>query len=97
MSRRERTPFGKKGLVEMTYTGVARGKTIELDERVPYPEGQLVKISIEPIRSRARKGSPQEILAIVKSLPEIDLEYVAELERGIACGQMPVRSRSIFE
>lgn len=70
----------------MTYTGIARGKTIELEEQVPFPDGQLLKIAIDPIFARTTPSSPSDILTIVRSLPDIDLEDVAELERVIACG-----------
>lgn len=81
----------------MTYTGIAKGKTIELEERVPFPDGQRVKIAIEPILAKAKSGSPSDILTIVRSLPDIDVEDVAELERLIACGKLPISSKSIFD
>jgi len=81
----------------MTYTGIARGKTIELEEQVPYPDGQRVKIAIEPIYAKAKPGSPSDILTVVRSLPDIALEDVAELERVIACGKLPVSSKGIFD
>jgi hypothetical protein len=45
----------------MTYKGIARGKIIELEERLPYSEGQAVSVSVEALRPDALPGSPAEI------------------------------------
>jgi hypothetical protein len=34
----------------MTYKGVAKGKIIELEEALPYSEGQAVSVSVEALR-----------------------------------------------
>lgn len=34
----------------MNYKGIAKGKTIELEEPLPYPQGQPVSVSVEPLR-----------------------------------------------
>jgi hypothetical protein len=31
------------------YKGIANGKTIKLDKLLPYPKGQPVKVSVEPL------------------------------------------------
>ena len=96
MCNQATTDFGRK-VFEMTYTGVARGRTIELDEGVPYSDGQSVKIAIEPIPATVKNSTPHEVLAAVRSLPDIDLEDIAELERTIAFGMMPVEARSVSD
>lgn len=41
----------------MTYKGVAKGKIIELEEALPYSDGQAVSVSVEAcIQTSARVG-----------------------------------------
>lgn len=41
----------------MTYKGIAKGKTIELEEPLPYSEGQPVSVSIEGSALRVQRLS----------------------------------------
>lgn len=46
----------------MTYKGVAKGKIIELEESLPYSEGQAVSVSVEtlhPPSTRVGADDPQ--------------------------------------
>jgi hypothetical protein len=42
----------------MRFRGVARGKIIELDEVLPYAEGCLVNVIVEPENVIPQPGSP---------------------------------------
>jgi hypothetical protein len=44
----------------MTYKGVARGRTIELDESLPFPEGEPVSVSVQPLKAKLGPGSAEE-------------------------------------
>ena len=81
----------------MTYKGVAKGKIIELEEPLPYAEGQAVSVSIEPLHREFRPGSPPAILKAMRDLPRLDPKDVDELERVIAQGKLPVRTQGLFE
>jgi hypothetical protein len=80
----------------MTYKGVAKGKIIELEEPLPYAEGQPVDVSIEPLRRELDPGSPAVILKVMRNLPRIDPKDVDELERVIEQGRLPVRTQGLF-
>ncbi len=80
----------------MTYRGVAKGKTIELEEPLPYCEGQLVSVSVEPLRSEDQAGSPIAIVKVMRNLPLLDPEDVDALEQAIERGKLPVRTQGVF-
>jgi hypothetical protein len=72
----------------MAYNGVVKGKTIELEEPLPYPEGQPVRVSVEPITAQLRPGSPAAIRQVMHAAPHLRPEDVDELERAIALGKL---------
>ncbi len=80
----------------MTYRGVAKGKTIELEEPLPYCEGQLVSVSVEPLRPEDQAGSPLAIVKVMRDLPSLDPEDVDALEQAIERGKLPVRTQGVF-
>jgi len=73
----------------MSYKGVANGRIIELEEPLPYTEGQRVSVLIEP-------ASPMSILKVLQNLPDIAAEDVDELEGLIKSGKLPVRIQGEF-
>jgi hypothetical protein len=81
----------------MTYRGLARGRTIELDEPLPYPEGQPVNVAVQPITTPFPPGSPAAIRKVMHEPPHLDPEAVAELERAIEEGQLPVQQEGVFD
>ena len=81
----------------MIYRGVIRGKVIELDTLLPYPEGQPVSVSVEPLSAQLRPGSPEAIRQGMCQPPHLNSEDVRELERAIAEGKLPVRLESVFD
>jgi hypothetical protein len=84
--------------VEMTVKGIIRGQTIELDEPLPYPEGEVVELNVQPAAGAlGRAGSPAAILAAMRSVPHVEPEAVDELERAIEEGKRPVSFRGVFD
>jgi hypothetical protein len=81
----------------MTYRGVARGKTIELEEALPYPEGQSVTVSVEAMARDHLPGSPAAILEAMHDIPHLSAEDIDALERAIEQGRLPVRQGGIFD
>lgn len=81
----------------MTYKGVAKGKIIELEEALPYSEGQAVSVSVEALHPDLQPGSAAAILKVMRSLPDLNPDDVDELERLIRQGTLPVRMRGEFE
>ena len=81
----------------MTYKGIAKGKIIELEEPLPYSEGQPVSVSIEPFGPENQPGSPAAILKVLRDLPHISAEAVDELERVIEQSKLPVRVQREFK
>jgi hypothetical protein len=81
----------------MTYRGVAKGKIIELEETLPYSDGQAVSVSVEALHPDLQPGSAAAILKVRRSLPDLNPDDVDELERLIRRGRLPVRMRGEFE
>jgi hypothetical protein len=80
----------------MRYKGIAKGKFIELEETLPYSEGQPVNVSIEPFDREFQPGSPVAILKTMRNLPRINPKDVDELEHVIEQGRLPVREKDLF-
>jgi hypothetical protein len=81
----------------MTYKGIVRGKTIQLEEQLPYPEGQPVSVSVEPLEEKPRPDLPAVIRQIMHEPPHLSWEEVDELERAIGEGKLPVYQRGMFD
>jgi hypothetical protein len=81
----------------MTYKGVAKGKIIELEEALPYSDGQAVSVSVEALHPDLQPGSAAAILRVMRSLPDLNPDDVEELERLIRQGRLPVRMQGEFE
>ena len=67
----------------MTYRGVAKGKIIELEENLPYCDGQPVSVSVEALHPDFQSGSAAAILKVMRGLPDLNPDDVDELERLI--------------
>jgi hypothetical protein len=81
----------------MVYKGVAKGKIIELEELLPYPEGQLITVAVEPDTEQLHRGSPTAIRQVMHEPPHLSWEEVDELERAIEAGKLPVHQESVFD
>ena len=80
----------------MTYKGIAKGKAIELEEPLPYAEGQPVSVWVEPLVEQLQPGSPAAIRQVMHEPPHLKGEAVDELEQAIAEGKLPVQHGSVF-
>jgi hypothetical protein len=81
----------------MTYKGVAKGKIIELEETLPYSDGQAVSVSVEVLHPDLQPGSAAAILKVMRSLPDLNPDDIDELERLIRQERLPVRMQGEFE
>jgi len=81
----------------MTVRGTARGRTIELDEALPFPSGQLLDVQVQPRATDAPLGSPARLLEAVRQPPHVNSDDTAELERAIESGKLPASGRGIFD
>ena len=73
--------------------GIARGKIIELEEVLPYAEGCLVNVIVEPEDTPLQASSPAVIRQAMYKPPHLSAEDVDELEQAIKAGQLPVHGR----
>ncbi len=73
--------------------GIARGKIIELEEVLPYAEGCLVKVIVEPEDTPLQASSPAVIRQAMHEPPRLSAEDVDELEQAIKAGQLPVHGQ----
>ncbi|MGB7947423.1 MAG: hypothetical protein WCH75_07065 [Candidatus Binatia bacterium] len=81
----------------MTYKGVAKGKIIELEESLPYSDGQAISVSVEALHPDLQPGSAPAIIKVMRSLPDLNPDDVDELEQLIRQGRLPVRMQGEFE
>lgn len=81
----------------MEFIGVAKGKRIELAEMLPYAEGQVVRILVEPIEEQLQLGVPLAIRQMMHASPHLEWEDVDELERIMSEGKLPVYQESVFD
>ena len=80
----------------MTYKGLAKGRIIELEESLPYSEGQPVTVSVEVIHDE-QPGSPGAILKVLQQLPDLPTADIDELERMIKQGRLPIQFTGQFD
>ncbi len=80
-----------------SYKGVAHGRTIEVDAHLPYPDGQRVRVTVEPISESLRTGGAERIRQAMRAPPHLDSLDVDELERAIESAKLPVRTSGLFD
>jgi hypothetical protein len=81
----------------MIYKGLAKGKIIELEESLPYREGQPIRISVDIITEHSGLGSPKAVLLAMHEPPHLRPEDVDELEQEIEKSKLPMRQKGIFD
>ncbi len=79
---------------------VVRGKLcdpsqVELEEPVSDISGR-VEVTIRAVQEDAL-GSPQALLSVLRSLPDIEADDVDELERAIERGKLPSKPVGLFD
>lgn len=72
----------------MNYRGLAKGKIIELTERLPFPEGQPLSVSVEAWPPRARAGSPRAVRQSMHASPRLAPAEVGELDAAMEQSKM---------
>jgi hypothetical protein len=68
----------------MGYKGTVKGKVIELDEPLPYPDGTRVEVTVQPElqpEKKPRKNSPQALLQLAGTLTEEEAEAIMKVVR----------------
>jgi hypothetical protein len=73
----------------MTYKGIAKGRIIELEEALPYSDGQAVSVSVETLPPDLQPGSVPAILKVMRSLPDLNPDDIDELEQLISKEDCP--------
>src|SRR6266581_4534499 len=73
--------------------GIARGRTIELEEPLPYRDGQEVSLTIEPVAAEPRRGSAAAILKAMHEAPPVRSEDVDAMMEAIESGKLPVNDK----
>ena len=81
----------------MTYKGVAKGKIIELEEELPYSDGQAVSISIAPLDLQFQASTAAAIRKAMHEPPHLKWIDVDQMGEAIVQGRLPVRQGSVFD
>ena len=81
----------------MDFKGVARGNIVELERPLPYPNGQVLSVSVQVLSAELQAGSALAVREAMHEAPHLSSSDVDELERAIEEGRLPLRSRSVFE
>jgi hypothetical protein len=76
----------------VNYRGRAKGKTIQLEEPLPFLEGQAVNVFVEVCAEPSHLGSPQTVLQVARDLPHLRPFDVDELEAAIESARLPVHT-----
>ena len=70
--------------------GLARGQVVEFEEPLPYNDGQVLTVYMEPSSNGFPLGSPQRLLQTLANLPDLDAADVDALEQAIGEGRLPL-------
>jgi hypothetical protein len=81
----------------MIYKGVAKGKIIELEESLPYHDGQPISILVDTISGQFCIGSPEAVRLVMHKPPHLRSEDVDELEQEIEKGKLPMHQIGVFD
>ncbi len=81
----------------MTMRGIARGRIIELEEPLPYADGQAVDVSVNASTDLPPIGSGARILHTLRTAPAVDPAAVDELERIIRESKRPAPPGGAFD
>jgi hypothetical protein len=81
----------------MTCKGVIKGRTIELEEPLPFREGQAVTVSVQPSLEDAPPGSAAAICAALDAMGPVDPDIIDEFERAIEERKHPPQRKGAFD
>lgn len=80
----------------MVVKGVIRGKVIELDQLLPFADGETVSVEVSPV-SAGSSSDAQRLLQVLRGLQRTDEETIHEFERIIEEGRQAARYQSPFD
>ncbi len=80
----------------MSFKGIARGKLIELDQSLPFSEGQRLNVSIEPLAHETGESQAQRILRVLREGPHVDPADVEAMMKVIEEARLPTRYDAVF-
>lgn len=79
----------------MTYRGIARGRMIELEERLAYPEGQAVEVSVSAEPSKTAGAIADLIRRAMHAPPVLDNDVVDVPERVMGAGRLDLGEHGV--
>ena len=79
----------------MILKGTVKGKTIQLEESLPYPDGQDILIDIWT--EQALSGSPSLLRQVMHESPHLQQSYVDALEKEIEGAKLSVTQHGAFD
>ena len=80
----------------MTHRGLVKGKTIEFEEPLPFPEGQPVSVIVCPVEPENVPGSPAVARKMMHEPPCLELGDIEEFERVLRDSELPLENGDIF-
>ena len=78
----------------MVLRGIVKGKTIELDAPLPFPEGEAIRVTVE--RLPANDVVDAALLA-VKEPPHLSREDIEAFNRSLNESRLPMSEGGIFD
>ena len=67
----------------MTSKGFVRGRTIEFEEPLPFPEGQPVNVTVLPVERADIPGSPAFARRMMHEAPHLEPGDIEALDRTL--------------
>jgi hypothetical protein len=81
----------------MNRRGIAKGRLIELDERLPYADGQPLNVTVEPLNAEACLGTPAALLEALRRGPRVEPATLDDLDQVIERGRRPAGNSGVFD
>ena len=78
----------------MSYKGIIKGNTIELQDVLEYPEGTEVEVEV---KERPSRGNPQSILNYLQTTPACTSDDVTALMTEIDRGKKKIQFEGAFD
>jgi hypothetical protein len=72
----------------MSYLGTARGNLIELDEPLPFADGERVTVDVQG-QPKPERSTGADVLRAVLASPPVSSDDVEELMQIIRAGKKP--------
>jgi hypothetical protein len=79
----------------VTIKGIIKGKTIELEESLPYSDGQSVNVMVDIYAEQA--GLADTLRKVMHESPHLQWVDVDTLEREIEKAKLPINLKGSFD